>query len=52
MSQIFASASASADILFAYVFASEELQALVFAYESASPDMRILTSDPSLEKTK
>ena len=54
MSQIFASASASADIFelaFAYVFASSELHALVFAYESASADMRILTSDPSLVHT-
>ena len=33
---------------FAYVFSSAELHALVFALESASADMRILTSDPSL----
>ena len=44
-------ASTSVDLLalsFAFVFASTELNALVFAYGSASADMWILTSDPPL----
>ena len=48
MSQIFASVSASADIYW-LVFAYACIRIwIVFAYESASADMRIFTSDPSL----
>ena len=59
ISQIFVFASSSADSnwyshmyllapAFAFIFASAELQALIFEYGSASADMWLLTPDPPL----